>query len=242
MRFLSFSCAVLLGCASTGHAGLYYSGETFADLPSQWRGFLLDQRNLRSIAVPPIPGNPIRPLRERYLAEADKLAKKASLNADEIADLGAIYLRLGEVDKAIARAGAGPAAAPRAFPHHRQSWHRLAAARRSGPGRCFAWNRPCAWLRKKTNRPRAASQARQAAAAARARTSCRWTISSAFAMSATTGDSNRANWPPSRRRSCRPGRSAWSSSWPCGCRPTARCSGNWRNWPTPTATSATPPR
>ena len=25
-------------------AGLYYSGETIADLPSQWRGYLLDQR------------------------------------------------------------------------------------------------------------------------------------------------------------------------------------------------------
>jgi len=40
----------LLGLSPTVRAGLYYSGETQAELPSQWRGFLLDQRTLRQIA------------------------------------------------------------------------------------------------------------------------------------------------------------------------------------------------
>ena len=44
-------------------AGLYYSGENIAELPSQWRGFLLDQRTLRMAGVKPAPGRPASPLR-----------------------------------------------------------------------------------------------------------------------------------------------------------------------------------
>ena len=82
-------------------AGLYYSGETFAELPSQWRGFMLDQRSLRQIAVPAGPMNPASPLRMRYLEERKKLEAKMSLTGDEIADLGAILVRLGDVDRAV---------------------------------------------------------------------------------------------------------------------------------------------
>jgi tetratricopeptide (TPR) repeat protein len=86
-------------------AGLYYSGEPLAELPSQWRGFLLDQRILRGIAVKPGPGAPAGPARVRYLDEAaklEKLAKLRKLTADELADLGALYVRLGEPAKAVA--------------------------------------------------------------------------------------------------------------------------------------------
>jgi hypothetical protein len=85
-------------------AGLYYSGEPMADLPSQWRGFLRDQKTLRSIAVKPAPGKPASPARERYLAAAvalEKTAKDRKLNPTEQADLGAIYVRLGEPSKAV---------------------------------------------------------------------------------------------------------------------------------------------
>ncbi len=82
-------------------AGLYYSGETFAELPSQWRGFLLDQRTLRNLAVPARAGQDENPARAHYLSEAAKLEKMRSLSADEQADLGAIYVRLGEVSKAV---------------------------------------------------------------------------------------------------------------------------------------------
>jgi hypothetical protein len=87
-------------------AGLYYSGETFNELPSQWRGFLLDQRTLRNIAVKPGPGVPASPARQRYLEAAAKLEKikeNGKLTADELADLGALYVRLGEPGKAVAR-------------------------------------------------------------------------------------------------------------------------------------------
>jgi hypothetical protein len=101
-------CAVagiaFLSLAPLLQAGLYYSGESFAELPSQWRGFLLDQRALRMIAAQPIGVAP-SPLRKDYLeavAKLEKTAKERKLTADELADQGALYVRLGEIDKAIA--------------------------------------------------------------------------------------------------------------------------------------------
>src|SRR5205809_98942 len=93
-----------LAPVTDARAGLYYSGEQMAELPSQWSGFLLDQRMLRGIAVKPAPGAPASPARVRYLEEADKLeqlARTRPLTADELADLGALYVRLGEPGKAI---------------------------------------------------------------------------------------------------------------------------------------------
>ena len=48
---------------------------------------------------------PVTPLRDDYLAAADrleKLAKSRPLTPDETADLGAVYVRLGKPDKAVA--------------------------------------------------------------------------------------------------------------------------------------------
>jgi hypothetical protein len=92
--------AGLLLAPAAARAGLYYSGETYASLPSQWRGFLLDHRALRNIANAQTPSV----LRMRYLAEAARLeaeAGKRQLSADERADLGALYVRLGDVPRAI---------------------------------------------------------------------------------------------------------------------------------------------
>src|SRR5205085_3361700 len=89
----------LLGLASPGRAGLYYSGEVYAELPSQWRGFLLDQRTLRNVGVKPVARRAANPVRKRYEDAAAKLEKarhERKLSADESADLGAIYVRLGE--------------------------------------------------------------------------------------------------------------------------------------------------
>jgi hypothetical protein len=94
----------LLALASGARAGLYYSGETFAELPSQWRGFLLDQRALRQTAVAPAKGAAANPLRAEYIEAVAKLQKTAGmrkLRADELADLGALYIRLGEIGKAL---------------------------------------------------------------------------------------------------------------------------------------------
>jgi tetratricopeptide (TPR) repeat protein len=87
--------------AAPVRAGLYYSGEAYVELPSQWRGFLLDQRTLRNMAVKGTVQTPDSPARTHYLDEAARLEKKRTLTADEIADLGAIYVRLGETGKAI---------------------------------------------------------------------------------------------------------------------------------------------
>src|SRR5437016_464113 len=79
-------------------AGLYYSGENYAALPSQWRGYLLDQRALRNIAVKPMTGQDAAPGRIQYKKIADKLQSRfdqdGKLAADEWADLGALYVRL----------------------------------------------------------------------------------------------------------------------------------------------------
>src|SRR5438093_4133850 len=91
---------VLADSTALVRAGLYYSGESYADLPAQWRGFLLDQRTLRNIAVPPQPGKDENPARTHYLEEAAQLEKKVRLGADEKVDLGALYVRLGQATKA----------------------------------------------------------------------------------------------------------------------------------------------
>lgn len=97
-------CLLLVAPCAPLHAGLYYSGESYAELPSQWRGFLLDQRALRTIAVRPSGNATPGPIRKRYQAERDKLTKLAQqrkLTAEESADLGALHLRLGDPARAI---------------------------------------------------------------------------------------------------------------------------------------------
>lgn len=95
---------VLFAAVIPLRAGLHYSGEPIAELPSRWRGFLLDQRTLRQAAVAPAPGQPESPVRTRYQREADRLAALArtrTLSADESADLGALLVRLGNGTRAI---------------------------------------------------------------------------------------------------------------------------------------------
>jgi tetratricopeptide (TPR) repeat protein len=107
MRPIVLTIAVvlaLLAFSAPACAGLYYSGENYAELPSQWRGFLLDQRALRTIAVRPSGGSAVGPIRKRYQAEIEKLTKLAQarkLTAEEAADLGALHLRLGDTARAI---------------------------------------------------------------------------------------------------------------------------------------------
>ncbi len=108
--------ALALALAPPARAGLYYSGEQFAELPSRPSGFLTDHRALRAAGYARPDGLP-SPLRGDYLAAADrleKLAKARALTADEIADLGAIHIRLGKADKALNVL----APAVRKFPEH----------------------------------------------------------------------------------------------------------------------------
>lgn len=90
--------------ASSARAGLYYSGETVAELPSRWSGFLVDHRSLRAAAVERPKDALPSPLRDGYRAAAAKLeqtAKTRPLTADELADLGALHVRLGKPEKAV---------------------------------------------------------------------------------------------------------------------------------------------
>src|SRR5256885_1631753 len=85
-------------------AGLYYSGEEIAPLPSQWRGFLIDQRLLRTLGFKPASGTPSNPLRQRYekaIVDLEKAARSRKLSADELADLGALHIRLANLPRAI---------------------------------------------------------------------------------------------------------------------------------------------
>ena len=116
MRFLPCLFALVL-LPTMSRAGLHYSGETPAELPAQWRGFLLDLRALRLTGVPPAPGAPLHLLREQYedaAARLEETAKKRALTADEAADLGALSVRLGRPAKAVEVLRA----AARAHPDH----------------------------------------------------------------------------------------------------------------------------
>ena len=104
MRTTVFAALLALSLPGPACAGLYCSEESFAELPSQWRGFLLDQRALRLAAVKPTGTMAPSPLRSRYDTAAERLAKTARerpLSADEAADLGALYVRLGDVARAL---------------------------------------------------------------------------------------------------------------------------------------------
>ena len=100
---LRVAATLLLLSPSAASAGLHYSGEQFAELPSRPAGFLIDHRSLRAAGYARPDGLP-SPLRDDYIAASDrleKLAKTRALTADEAADLGAIHLRLGKPEKAL---------------------------------------------------------------------------------------------------------------------------------------------
>jgi len=101
----AYTLSVLLTSVAITHAGVHYSGERMNELPSQWRGFLLDQRMLRSIAVPATAKTPASLTRLEYEKKASQFeldARSRKLSADELADWGAVLIRLGEPGKALA--------------------------------------------------------------------------------------------------------------------------------------------
>ncbi len=101
MRQMVSVVSVFLTFASITTAGVHYSGETWADLPAQWPGYLADYRSLRALSVTNA-ALPSPPLKNRYLEERKRLESLTRKRApDESADLGAIYIRLGEPEKAI---------------------------------------------------------------------------------------------------------------------------------------------
>ena len=85
-------------------AGVYYSQESFNELPSQWRGLLMDQRQLRQLAIEPKPKQASSEFRKKYiqdLSRLDKLSKERKLLPEEFADLGALLIRLNQAPTAL---------------------------------------------------------------------------------------------------------------------------------------------
>lgn len=101
--------AVLALPCSAG-AGLHYSAEKYAPLPARWSGFLQDQRALRTIAQERPRDGLVSPLRQQYLQAAEhyhRLSRHRSLTADEVADYGAVLIRLGRLTEALGVLEAG---------------------------------------------------------------------------------------------------------------------------------------
>lgn len=99
-----FGWLVLVAQTSPLHAGLYYSAEKYAPLPSRWQGFLLDHHALRTIAQERPADGFVSPLRQEYLRAADhfrQLSRQRPLTAEESADYGAVLLRLGRTTEAL---------------------------------------------------------------------------------------------------------------------------------------------
>jgi hypothetical protein len=104
MRWFALCC--LLWFVHPANAGLQLSLEQPAQYPVAWRGYLLDLKVLRSCVSPGQLGSnrSAGPLREWYVQAALDLqskAKQAPLGADQLADLGALHLRLGDVQQAL---------------------------------------------------------------------------------------------------------------------------------------------
>ncbi|MFO0813726.1 MAG: tetratricopeptide repeat protein [Gemmatales bacterium] len=98
------SCLVVLFLWLPGsvQATVYYSGEKYQQLPSSWPGFLMDHRALRMVGISLSPKTPPSLLRQEYQSHYERLiGRRALLNADELADLGALALRLGKTDQAL---------------------------------------------------------------------------------------------------------------------------------------------
>ena len=104
MRVWWIVCLIVAWLPADARAGLYYSGEKYAELPSEWKGLLADARLLRGLAIPTLPGQPPSTLKQVYEDAARGLKDKSrqhELTADEVADLGALLLRLGKTDEAL---------------------------------------------------------------------------------------------------------------------------------------------
>lgn len=90
--------------STSARAGVYIRQEEWRPLPAEWRGFLPDHRALRLTAAPEFSSAPAPALRGLYAESALKLediAKSRSLTADEAADLGGLYIRLGKPEQAV---------------------------------------------------------------------------------------------------------------------------------------------
>jgi hypothetical protein len=91
------SSLVLLAMLSpTARAGFHLACENPNPFPVQWRGYLLDLRAIRLAA-----GRTRSPLQDVYTNTISRIEKLASPTADDLAELGGCYLRIGKPAEAL---------------------------------------------------------------------------------------------------------------------------------------------
>ena len=130
-----FTCRLLLGIwfvmafggFSPLQAGIYLKCEAWNDLPSQWKGWLLDHRQLLRCQNP-LPGSKPTEMRSRLEKVANGFKEKQTterLGPEDLAEWGGVLLRLGKPEEALGLLQGAQRAHPQHFrltSHLCQAW------------------------------------------------------------------------------------------------------------------------
>ncbi len=126
-RILGIWTVMGLVCFSPLQAGIYLKSESWNDLPCQWKGWLLDHRQLLRCQSP-IPGSKPTEMRSRLenIAKGFKQKKDTGpLGPDDLAEWGGVLLRLGRPEEALGVLQGAQRAHPQHFrltSHLCQAW------------------------------------------------------------------------------------------------------------------------
>ena len=167
MKCLSFFFFLFL--VTPAFAGIYLKTESWNEMPSQWKGWLLDHRQFLRCQNP-VPGAKPSEMRVRYerlVKELRDKQKAENQTPDDVAELGGLLLRLGKPDEAIGLLQGAQRANPQHFrltSHLCQAWcatGQLAQARilsdeavRLAPGRWLGPEELMAkWIRLRQSAP-----------------------------------------------------------------------------------------
>jgi tetratricopeptide (TPR) repeat protein len=93
---LTASLVLLAILSPSAHAGFYLACENANPLPVQWRGYLIDLRAIRMAA-----GRARSPLQDLYSNTISRIEKSTSPSADDLAELGGCYTRIGKSAEAL---------------------------------------------------------------------------------------------------------------------------------------------
>ena len=239
------ACSSSCWLPAAGRAGLHYSGETVAELPAHWRGFLLDHRALRLAGVPP-GGRCPASFAPRAVRGRRRQAGRGRQEAGPDRRRGGRPRGAVRPPRPTGQGRRGPAAADARRIRITSGWHPT-----SGPrGRCRATSREAGpgAAGSRPPGPAAVEAVRGGPAEARptATEGAEEHIGTSMTCSAwrspAVGKPEAGGSTRRHARSFRPTTWRSSNSSPSGCRATVGCSGCSPSWPTPTATSARPRR
>lgn len=125
LRYLGICAGSLL--VSSSYGGIYLKSETWNEMPSQWKGWLLDHRQFLRCQnpVPGVKPTEMRVRYERLVKELRDKQKAKALTPDEMAELGGLLLRLGKPEEALGLLQGAQRANPQHFKltsHLCQAW------------------------------------------------------------------------------------------------------------------------